>query len=96
VSNVGHPRFKRISLVFERREDDGLRVYSDDVPGFVLSHEDAAKVFADLKPALETILGEMLGGAVVVGPLEDLREQLEDGGLIPTGRQTYVAQLEDA
>lgn len=46
----------RITLCLERREDGGLRVWSDDVPGLVLSHSDAEKVMADVIPALELIL----------------------------------------
>jgi hypothetical protein len=47
------PRFTKVVVTFEPREGGGLRVYSDDVPGFVLSHKDARAVLADVKPALE-------------------------------------------
>lgn len=94
------PKFKKLWLTFEKREDNGLRVYSDDVPGFVLSHSDCALVFADIKPALETILSKMLGTSVIVGPLGPLREKLEDEGFVPIygklEKREYVAQLEDA
>jgi hypothetical protein len=46
----------KVTLHFDRRPDGGLRVYSDDVPGLVLSHRDASKVFQDLGPALEALL----------------------------------------
>jgi hypothetical protein len=62
--------FGRILVVFENRPDGGLRVYSDDVPGFVLSHSDGDAVMSDVKVALETIIGEMVGEAVVVEPVE--------------------------
>lgn len=55
-----------ISVVFENRSDGGLRVYSDDVPGFILSHPDSSAVMRDVEPALETIVGEMLGYPVKV------------------------------
>ena len=48
-------------VTFERREDGGLRAYSDDVPGFVLSHKDPEAVFRDVTPALECILSAMWG-----------------------------------
>ena len=93
-------RFKQVSLTFEKREDGGLRVWSSDVPGFVLSHSDCEAVFADIGPALETILSELLGAPVRVGPAEDLREHLEDHGFIPaygtSVKRNYVAQLEVA
>lgn len=89
------PRFKQLSLTFEKREDGGLRVWSEDVPGFVLSHSDCEAVFGDIQPALETILSEMLAATVKVGPLETLREDLEDQGMLPvypgSTRRTYVA-----
>jgi hypothetical protein len=47
---------QKITVTFEHRDDGGLRAYSNDVPGFVLSHSDPAKVLADIKPALEGIL----------------------------------------
>ena len=51
----------KVVVTFERREDGGLRVYSDDVPGFVLSHSDPMTVLGDVKPALERILSHMHG-----------------------------------
>jgi len=72
---------KRIVVVFERRPDGGLRVYSDDVPGFVLSHPDPIAVQADVVPALTGIISEMVGHPVrvefVSGQPSDLRSGLE-------------------
>jgi len=94
------PRFKKLWLTFEKRDDNGLRVYSEDVPGFVLSHSDSAAVFSDIKPALELILSERFGAPVIVGPLQELREKLEDDGFIPIYgfpvKREYVAQFEAA
>lgn len=42
----------RITIVLEVREDGGLQVCSDDVPGLILSHNDPAKIMADVWPAL--------------------------------------------
>ncbi len=70
----------RITVVFERREEGGLRAFSDDVPGFVLSHSDPMAVLRDIKPALEGILSHQFGAPVMV-------EQLAE--TIPTLRQ-YV------
>lgn len=90
-------RFKELNLIFEKREDGGLRVRSDDVPGFVLSNSDCEAVFADIQPALETILSEMFSGDVTVGPLESIREDLQDRGILTvyaaSERRTYVAQV---
>ncbi len=56
----------RITVVFERREEGGLRAFSDDVPGFVLSHSDPMAVLRDIKPALEGILSHQFGAPVLV------------------------------
>src|SRR5260221_12516101 len=54
---------------FERRDDGGLRAWSDDVPGFVLSHSDPKAVLEDVKPALEAIISHAYGTPVVVEEL---------------------------
>ena len=59
-----------ISVVFETRSDGGLRVYSDDVPGFMLSHSNAEAVCKDVKPALETIIGAMMNSRVTIEPVD--------------------------
>ncbi len=51
----------KITVLFETREDGGLRAYSEDLPGFVLSHADSDAVMADIEPSLECILSAMLG-----------------------------------
>ena len=42
---------KRLTIKLEVREDGGLRVYSDELPGLILSGADPAKVMADVVPA---------------------------------------------
>src|ERR1700726_347753 len=89
----------KVVVVLERRSDGGLRAYSDDVPGFVLSNSDPASVIADIKPALEGILAHMLDGKVVVEELSRLREKItqteitssETPLVIPT--REYVTHL---
>ena len=46
------------TITIERREDGGLRVWSDDLPGLVLSHVDRDAVLTDLAFALKVFLGE--------------------------------------
>lgn len=65
----------KIVVTFERREDGGLRVFSDDVPGFVLSHSDPRAVLDDVKPALERMLSHILDRDVVVSELSRLNEK---------------------
>lgn len=42
---------KTLTVTLEIREDGGLRVYSDELPGLILSGENPAKVAADIVPA---------------------------------------------
>lgn len=51
----------KIVLKIQRRADGGVRIWSDDVPGLVLSNKDPQKVLDDIKPALEAILSEAMG-----------------------------------
>lgn len=45
-----------ITIKLEPREGGGLRVYSDDLPGLVLSHSDQRAVLMDIGPAIIGIL----------------------------------------
>jgi hypothetical protein len=72
----------RVTVTIERREDGGLYVYSDDLPGFVLSHLDAHAVLADIEPALSVFLSHKFGGEVTIKPSIGLREALIRDGMI--------------
>jgi hypothetical protein len=86
----------KVSVEFECREDGGLRAYSKDVPGFVLSNRDCDVVLAGVVPVLETILSEMFNGRVRVKQLMDVRDRLEDAGVIdpmlPRRRKAAMAR----
>lgn len=47
---------REISITIAPREDGGLRVWSDDLPGLVLSHSDQELVLKDLGSAVMAIL----------------------------------------
>ncbi|MBH5373504.1 hypothetical protein [Bradyrhizobium glycinis] len=72
----------RITVTFERRDDGGLFVYSQELPGFVLSHKNAAAVMGDVEPALSIFLSKKFDRELAVKPLVGLREALEQNGLI--------------
>lgn len=59
----------KLTVRFASRSDGGLRAWSDDLPGFVLSHSDAAAVLADVEPALEAMLAAKYECKVRVYPL---------------------------
>lgn len=90
----------RFFVEFEARPGGGLRAWSDDVPGFILSHSDCDAVLDDVEPVLEVILSAMFNRPVSVAPVQDLRDALENAGVIPIpprihpqGKQEYVSQL---
>jgi hypothetical protein len=74
---------RQIVVTFEGREDGGLKAYSDDVPGFVLSHFAPDAVLKDVKPTLEGILSRWLKEPVVV---EELPVPVRDPKHIPSKR----------
>lgn len=47
---------REISIRISEREDGGIRVWSDDVPGLVLSGPDKDKVLGDIGPALKALV----------------------------------------
>jgi hypothetical protein len=81
---VTHPEGIKIVIRLQRRRDGGLRAWSDDVPGLVLSHRDADRVLADIIPAVETIMAEMLGVAVQASPLRSARDVVPAPHRAPT------------
>ena len=85
--------FAKIVVSFERRDDGGLRAYSDDVPGFVLSHRDPFAVIKDVAPVLERILSAMWGVAVKAEPLQHVGEPVEDEEM-PESVMTYADHRE--
>lgn len=46
---------REITIRLIRREDDGLRIYSEDVPGLILSGPDPDEVMANVLPALQEL-----------------------------------------
>ena len=87
----------KVTVHFERREDGGLTVWSEDLPGLTLSHRDPALVLDDVKAAIESLITDMLGERVRVEPLVELREVLHpetaDKADIPSGIREYVSRI---
>jgi len=87
----------KVTVCFEQRPDGGLRAWSDDVPGLVLSHTNVDGVLADVEEALKVILSHTFQRKVDVEPLGDIREALESNGVvarkgfIPMRAKEYVA-----
>jgi hypothetical protein len=82
------PPVIRVIVTIERRDDGGLYVYSDDLPGFVLSHFNAHAVLADIEPVLSVFLSRKFGHEVNVRPMVWLREALVRDGMIEIGEKS--------
>ncbi|KMO33874.1 hypothetical protein VP06_15580 [Methylobacterium aquaticum] len=82
MASERHPRSYKIVVFFERREDGGLRAWSEQVPGFLLSHRSADAVLSDVQPALEGILSAQLGYEIKTTPLHDIKDALTDCGVL--------------
>ena len=87
----------KVTVHFEPREDGGLMVWSEDLPGLTLSHKDPALVLEDVKAAIEGLITDMLGERVRVEPLVGLHEVLHPEAAAksdrPTGIREYVGRV---
>lgn len=88
----------KITVCFESRPDGGLRVFSDEVPGLVLSHTNIDGVLEDVTEAIKVILSHRLKASIDVKPLENIREALEENGIVKPigfvpGPREYVATV---
>lgn len=86
----------KLTVNFESRPDGGLRAYSDDLPGVVLSSTDVDGVVQDVTEALKVIVSHLLNAEVEVQPLVGFREFSENNGIVSPqplvpGRREYVA-----
>jgi hypothetical protein len=91
-------RSYKVRVCFEVRPEGGLRAWSDDVPGLVLSHSNVDGVLADVTEAIRVILSHKFNTEIDVEPLGDIREALEDNGIVAPrgfvpGPKEYVATV---
>ena len=52
---VLHCTIEGVAVKLQRRPDGGLRLYSDDLPGLVLSGKDWWDILADAAPAIKIL-----------------------------------------
>jgi hypothetical protein len=88
-------RFAKIVVTFETREDGGLRAYSSDVPGFVLSHKDPLAVIRDVPPALSRILSAMWGVEVHADLLPHVGEEFDGATPSAQSAEYYAGKARD-
>jgi hypothetical protein len=80
----------------ERRSDGGLYVYSDELPGFVLSHTNARAVLSDIEPALSVFLSKKFDRILAVKPIIGLKEALIQDGMIDPLPEAEISTREYA
>jgi len=61
----------KLELIFGRREDGGLRVWSPTLRGFVLSHSNPFLVLLDIKPVMEVLVPLAMGLPLPRAPIGD-------------------------
>jgi hypothetical protein len=84
---------RKIVVHFETREDGGLSVWAEDLPGLHLSHRDPALVIEDVPRALAVLITDLLGERVTVEPLLGIREQEPAEFALPiVGVREYVSR----
>lgn len=64
-------------VIFEERDDGGLRARSPELPNFLLSHSNRDSVLKDVVPALEILLSEMYGQQMKVRHVPGISEALD-------------------
>ena len=62
-------RYLKVVVTCKRRDDGGLQVWSEDVPGLLLSGPDPDAVLEDVIPALEALFKHNRGMDVRFGPI---------------------------
>lgn len=94
------PSITVVTVILEDREDGGLQVYSDDLPGLILSGSDRVRVAGAIIPAIEAIFTHKGFGNVTVRPTRPIREVLRAKSPrdmdVHVHHEQFVVELPDA
>lgn len=94
------PSITVVTVILEDREDGGLRVYSDDLPGLILAGPDRTKVAGAIISAIEAIFMHKGFTKVVVRPTrpigEVLRAESPRDMNVHVHHEQFVVELADA
>jgi hypothetical protein len=55
-----------IEVKIERRSDGGIRVFSDNLPGLILSHKNGKDVLSDMPLVVQQLLPEQVGASLII------------------------------
>jgi len=89
-----------VSVTLEDREDGGLRVYSDELPGLILSGSDRNLVGSRIAPAIQALF-EYKGFSNVrvrpARPLNDVLQKVSPRNMdMHVHHEQFVVELEAA
>lgn len=94
------PSITVVTVTLEDREDGGLQVHSDDLPGLILSGANRAKVAAAIIPAIEAIFMHKGFKNVIVRPARPIQEVLRSKSPrdmnVHVHHEQFVVELPDA
>lgn len=94
------PSITVITVVLEDRGDGGLQVYSDDLPGLILSGHDRSKIAAAIIPAIEAIFKHRGFQGVKVRSTRPIRDVLSSKSPrdmdVHVQHEQFVIELPDA
>jgi rRNA maturation protein Rpf1 len=85
--------FLTIHVILEKREDGGLRAFSDDIPGLILSNENPDLVLQDIVPALEMIVRQNFDLNLKFRMAQTPSEYMSGDKAKSRSHRTYVAPL---
>jgi hypothetical protein len=89
-----------VTVTLQSREDGGLRVYSDDLPGLILSGSDRGHVVSKIAPAIQVLFERKGYRQVLVRPAKALSELLHLDGKrhvdMEVMHELFVVELADA
>jgi len=71
------PQLTIVTVTIEDREDGGLRVHSDDLPGLILSGSRKEEVVRKIVPAIQALFEFKGFGQVTVRPAKPVYEILK-------------------
>lgn len=94
-------RLTIVTVTLEDREDGGLRVYSDDLPGLILSGSDRNSVGTKIAPAIQALFEHKGFKGVIVRAAQPLSAVLQqasprDMDVHIHHEQQFVVELSEA
>ena len=91
-----------VTVTLADREDGGLRVFSNDLPGLILSGSERKRVVASIIPAIKALFEHNGYRKVVVRPTKPVSEVLQPGAPrdmdvhVELERKQFIVEVSEA